>query len=61
MAELGRAGMAIGLAGLFLEAHPDPDAALCDGPSSLRLDALSPLLSDLVAIDSIARGLEESV
>ena len=35
VAELARSGMALGLAGLFLEAHPDPDKALCDGPSAL--------------------------
>ncbi len=58
---LARAAAGVGCDGFFFEVHPDPDAALCDGPSSLRLDALSPLLSDLVAIDSIARGLEESV
>lgn len=39
---LARAGMATGLAGLFLESHPDPDKAKCDGPSALRLSQLEP-------------------
>jgi 2-dehydro-3-deoxyphosphooctonate aldolase (KDO 8-P synthase) len=42
VAELARAGMAVGLAGIFLEAHPDPDSAKCDGPSALPLDQLEP-------------------
>ncbi len=37
VAELARAGMAVGLAGLFIEAHPDPEHAKCDGPSALPL------------------------
>ena len=41
---LARSGMALGIAGLFLEAHPDPDKALCDGPCALPLDALRPYL-----------------
>ena len=44
IADLARAGMAVGLAGLFLEAHPDPDHARCDGPSALPLDLLEPFL-----------------
>ena len=43
--ELGRAGIAVGLAGLFLESHPDPSKAKCDGPSALPLDKLEPFLS----------------
>jgi 2-dehydro-3-deoxyphosphooctonate aldolase (KDO 8-P synthase) len=42
--ELARAGMATGLAGLFLEAHPDPDQALCDGPAPCHCDKLQPFL-----------------
>ena len=42
---LGRAGLAVGIAGLFLEAHPDPDQALCDGPSALLLDLIKPFLT----------------
>src|SRR5690606_11645474 len=44
VAELGRAGLAVGLAGLFLEAHPDPHNARCDGPSALPLDKLEAFL-----------------
>jgi 2-dehydro-3-deoxyphosphooctonate aldolase (KDO 8-P synthase) len=50
-AALARAGVAVGIAGLFLEAHPDPAKAKCDGPSALPLDQLEPLLRQLVAVD----------
>jgi 2-dehydro-3-deoxyphosphooctonate aldolase (KDO 8-P synthase) len=55
--ELARAGMAVGLAGLFLESHPDPDQARCDGPSALPLDQLEPFLSQLKAVDQLVKGL----
>src|SRR5690606_19900118 len=55
--ELARSGMAIGLAGLFLEAHPDPDRARCDGPSALPLDALEPFLAQVKAVDDLVKGL----
>ncbi|MBU2886141.1 3-deoxy-8-phosphooctulonate synthase [Gilvimarinus agarilyticus] len=61
VAELGRAGMAVGLAGLFLEAHPDPDNAKCDGPSALPLDKLEPFLTQMKAIDDTVKGLPELV
>ncbi|MFT3761320.1 MAG: 3-deoxy-8-phosphooctulonate synthase [Pseudoxanthomonas sp.] len=54
--ELARAGMAVGLAGLFLEAHPDPDHARCDGPSALPLDRLEPFLAQIKAIDELVKG-----
>ena len=57
VAELGRAGLAVGIAGLFLEAHPDPDAALCDGPSALPLDQLEPFLSQMQAVDELVKSL----
>ena len=57
VAELGRAGMALGLAGLFLEAHPDPDRAKCDGPSALPLDKLEPFLAQIKAIDDLVKNL----
>lgn len=57
VAELARAGLAIGLAGLFLEAHPDPDRALCDGPSALPLAQLEPFLAQAKAIDDLVKGL----
>ncbi|MHB0776695.1 3-deoxy-8-phosphooctulonate synthase [Halomonas sp. WWR20] len=57
--ELARAGVAVGLAGVFLEAHPDPDSALCDGPSALPLDKLEPFLSQLKAIDDLVKGFPD--
>jgi 2-dehydro-3-deoxyphosphooctonate aldolase (KDO 8-P synthase) len=53
---LARAAMAVGIDGLFMEVHPDPPAALCDGPNSQRLDELKPLLEQLVAIDRLVKG-----
>jgi 2-dehydro-3-deoxyphosphooctonate aldolase (KDO 8-P synthase) len=47
---LARAAVAAGADGVFVEVHPDPDNALCDGPNSLRLDQLSNLFSQLIAI-----------
>lgn len=54
---LARAGMATGLAGLFLEAHPDPENALCDGPSALPLHQLKPFLEQVKAIDDTVKSL----
>lgn len=54
-AALARSGMALGIAGLFLEAHPDPEAALCDGPCALPLDKLRPYLEQIQAIDSLVK------
>ncbi|PAU75993.1 3-deoxy-8-phosphooctulonate synthase [Halomonas salipaludis] len=56
VAELARAGVAVGLAGLFLEAHPDPDNAKCDGPCALPLDQLEPFLAQLKALDELVKG-----
>ncbi len=56
VAELARAGLAVGLAGLFIEAHPDPDNALCDGPSALPLDKLEPFLLQMKAIDDLVKS-----
>lgn len=53
--ELARAGMAIGLAGLFLESHPDPEKARCDGPSALPLHLLEPFLHQIKAIDDLVK------
>ena len=57
--ELARAGLAIGLAGLFLEAHPEPDRAKCDGPSALPLDKLEPFLIQMKAVDNVVKQLPE--
>jgi len=53
---LSKAGLSQGLAGLFLEAHPNPDEALCDGPSALRLDCLRPFLEQVKAIDVLVKS-----
>ena len=54
--ELARAGVAVGLAGLFIEAHTDPDQALCDGPSAIPLSELEAVLSPLKAIDNLVKS-----
>ena len=58
IATLARAGMATGLAGLFLEAHPNPDIAKCDGPCALRLNQLEPFLAQLKQLDTLVKGFE---
>ena len=50
---LARAAVAAGIAGLFMETHPDPDKALSDGPNSWPLDKMKMLLEQLVAIDAV--------
>ena len=55
--DLARAGMAVGLAGLFLESHPDPNTARCDGPSALPLDQLEAFLSQVKAIDDVVKAM----
>ena len=57
--DLARAGMAVGLAGLFLESHPNPDQALCDGPSALPLQQLEAFLSQVKAIDNVVKAMPE--
>ncbi|WP_210396005.1 3-deoxy-8-phosphooctulonate synthase [Motiliproteus sediminis] len=54
--ELARAGMSQGIAGLFLEAHPDPDQAKCDGPCALPLDKLEPYLQQMKAVDELVKS-----
>ncbi|MGY4859449.1 3-deoxy-8-phosphooctulonate synthase [Cryobacterium sp. AP23] len=54
--ELARAGMSLGIAGLFLEAHPDPDNARCDGPSALPLHLLKPFLEQVLAVDTLVKS-----
>ena len=56
VADLARAGLAVGIGGLFLEAHPDPDNARCDGPSALPLDKLEPFLTQLKALDDLVKS-----
>ncbi len=52
---LARAAMAVGIDGLFMEVHPNPSRALCDGPNSQPLYELEPLLEQLVAIDRVVK------
>ena len=54
---LARSGMSQGLAGLFLEAHPDPSKAKCDGACALRLEKLEGFLSQMKAIDDLVKSL----
>jgi 2-dehydro-3-deoxyphosphooctonate aldolase (KDO 8-P synthase) len=60
-AALARSGLALGIAGLFLEAHPDPEKALCDGPCALPLHALRGYLAQVQAIDSLVKGFKPLV
>lgn len=59
VSELARAGMAVGIAGLFIEAHPDPAKAKCDGPSALPLAKLEPFLRQMKAIDELVKSFPE--
>lgn len=52
---LARAAVAVGIAGVFMETHPDPDNALSDGPNSWPLHDIKPLLESLMAIDAVAK------
>ncbi len=61
VAELARAGMALGLAGLFLESHPEPDKALCDGPSALPLAQLEAFLTQVKAVDDLVKSLPDLI
>jgi 2-dehydro-3-deoxyphosphooctonate aldolase (KDO 8-P synthase) len=55
--ELMLAGMSQGIGGLFLESHPDPSQAKCDGPCALPLDKLEEFLSQAKAVDDLVKGL----
>ena len=55
---LARSGLAVGIAGLFVEAHPDPDKALCDGPCALPLDALRDFLEQMQAVDRLVKSFK---
>ena len=55
-AELARSAMALNLAGLFLEAHPNPDQAKCDGPSALPLEHLEAYLTQVKAVDDLVKS-----
>lgn len=55
-AQLARSGMALGLAGLFIEAHPDPELAKCDGPCALPLAKLEAYLTQMQALDQLIKS-----
>lgn len=55
---LARAAVAVGVDGLFMEVHPHPEMALCDGPNSQPLEELPPLLKELVEIDRLVKGID---
>jgi 2-dehydro-3-deoxyphosphooctonate aldolase (KDO 8-P synthase) len=57
-AQLARCGMALGIAGLFIEAHPDPNVAKCDGPCVLPLNKLEPYLKQMKAVDELVKGFD---
>ncbi|WP_347356710.1 3-deoxy-8-phosphooctulonate synthase [Bdellovibrio sp.] len=59
VAELSRAGLAVGIAGLFIESHPDPDKAKCDGPSALPLSKVEPFLQQMKALDELVKSFPE--
>src|SRR5579859_1232470 len=54
---LARAAVATGVAGVFMETHPDPDRALSDGPNAWPLDQAEALMRQLLAIDAVVKGL----
>jgi len=56
--ELARAGMALGLSSLFLETHPEPANAKCDGPSALPLNKLEPFLRQIKQLDDLVKTFE---
>ena len=56
---LSLAGLSQGIAGLFIEAHPDPASALCDGPCALRLDRIKPFLEQMKALDTLVKGFPQ--
>lgn len=56
VAPLARAAVAVGISGLFMEMHPDPDNAKSDGPNAIPLDQAEALLERLLAIDSLVKS-----
>jgi 2-dehydro-3-deoxyphosphooctonate aldolase (KDO 8-P synthase) len=57
---LARAAVAVGVAGVFIETHPDPDKAPSDGPNMLPLKDMEPLLRELVEFDRLAKKTQTS-
>ena len=59
--DLAKSAMSIGIAGLFLEVHPDPDKAKCDGPCALPLNLLKDFLQQIKSLDGLAKSLPKLV
>jgi len=59
--DLAKAGVSQKIAGLFLESHPDPSQAKCDGPCALPLEMLEPFLKQMKSIDDVIKSLPEIV
>jgi len=57
VAALARAACAVGVAGLFIETHQDPDNAPCDGPNMIQIDDMPALIAQLRAFDALRKGL----
>lgn len=55
--DLARAGIAVGLAGLFIEVHPDPDSAKCDGPSAIPLALLESFVTQIKLLDDLIKSM----
>ena len=53
---LARAAVAVGVAGVFVETHQDPENAPSDGPNMVRLDDMPALIESLMAIDRVVKG-----
>lgn len=56
---LARAAVAVGVAGVFMEVHPEPDKALCDGPNLMRLKNVPSLLTWLTTVDETTKGIQQ--
>jgi 2-dehydro-3-deoxyphosphooctonate aldolase (KDO 8-P synthase) len=58
-AQLAKSGLALSIAGLFIESHPDPDNAKCDGPCALPLSQLEAYLTQMKALDDLVKSFDE--
>lgn len=58
---LARAAIAVGVAGIFMEVHEDPDNAPCDGPNMVRLDELEQILTELVELDKVSKKYKRGI
>ena len=58
---LAKAGLSQGIAGLFIEAHPDPDLAKCDGPCAISTDEIPAVLSQLSELDNFIKNQDKNI